>query len=177
MKAALYRTTGPAAEVLHVEEIDRPEPGPGEVLVRVHASGVNPTDHKARSGAVPRPIDGFQIPHQDGAGVIDAVGPGVNPGRVGERVWLWLAAHGRRWGTAAEWTVVPERHATPATKQPKQSTSLHDAISAANRMTSESLAAATARGAARSSSYAKYFCLDSKVPSASASTSASLDAR
>jgi NADPH2:quinone reductase len=113
MKAALYRTTGPAAEVLHVEEIDRPEPGPGEVLVRVHASGLNPTDCKARSGAVPRPIDGFQIPHQDGAGVIDAVGPGVNPGRVGERVWLWLAAAGRPWGTAAEWTVVPERHATP----------------------------------------------------------------
>ncbi len=113
MKAALYRNTGPAAECLHVEEIDRPEPGPGEVLVRVHASGINPTDYKARSGAVPRPIDGFQIPHQDGAGVIEAVGPGVNPERVGERVWLWLAAAGRRWGTAAEWTVVPERRATP----------------------------------------------------------------
>jgi NADPH:quinone reductase len=113
MKAALYRNTGPAAECLHLEEIDRPEPGPGEVLVRVHASGINPTDFKARSGAVPRPIDGFQIPHQDGAGVIEAVGPGVNPGRVGERVWLWLAAAGRRWGTAAEWTTVPERHATP----------------------------------------------------------------
>jgi len=113
MKAALYRSTGPAAEVLHVEELDRPEPGPGEVLVRVHASGLNPTDYKARSGAVSRPIDGFQIPHQDGAGVIEAVGPGVNAARVGERVWLWLAAAGRRWGTAAEWTVVPERHATP----------------------------------------------------------------
>ena len=113
MRAALYRGTGKAAEVLHVEEVDRPEPGPGEVLVRVYASGVNPTDHKARSGAVPRPIDDFQIPHQDGAGVIEAVGPGVHPGRVGERVWLWLAAAGRRWGTAAEWTTVPGRHATP----------------------------------------------------------------
>ena len=113
MKAALYSSTGPAAEVLRVEEIDRPEPGPGEVLVRVYASGINPTDYKARSGAVPRPIDGFQIPHQDGAGVIEAVGPGVNPERVGERVWVWLAAAGRRWGTAAEWTVVPERQATP----------------------------------------------------------------
>src|SRR5579859_5339815 len=113
MRAALYRDMGRAADVFAVEEVDRPEPGPAEVLVRVHASGVNPTDYKARSGAVPRPIDGFQVPHQDGAGVIEAVGPGVDPGRVGERVWLWLAAAGRRWGTAAEWTVVPERHASP----------------------------------------------------------------
>ncbi|HYB47505.1 MAG TPA: NADPH:quinone reductase [Streptosporangiaceae bacterium] len=113
MKAALYRRTGPAAEVLRVEELDRPGPGPGEVLVLVRASGVNPTDYKARSGAVPRPVDGFQIPHQDGAGIIEAVGAGVNPGRVGERVWLLLAAAGRRWGTAAEWTVVPERQAVP----------------------------------------------------------------
>ena len=104
---------GKAAEVFCVEEVDRPEPGPGEVLVRVHASGVNPTDYKARSGAVPRPIDDFQIPHHDGAGVIEAVGAGVDPGRVGERVWLWLAAAGRRWGTAAEWTVVPARQAVP----------------------------------------------------------------
>ena len=111
MKAALYTSTGPAAEVLRVEEIDRPQPGPGEVLVRVHASGINPTDYKARSGAVPRPIDDFQIPHQDGAGVIEAVGSGVDPGRVGERVWLWFAAAGRRWGTAAEWTTLPARQA------------------------------------------------------------------
>ena len=113
MRAALYRDMGEAAEVFCVEEVDRPEPGPGEVLVRVHASGVNPTDYKARSGAVPRPIDDFQIPHQDGAGVIEATGAGVDPGRVGERVWLWLAAAGRRWGTAAEWTTVPARQAVP----------------------------------------------------------------
>jgi NADPH:quinone reductase len=111
MRAALYRRTGPAADVLRVEEIERPQPGPGEVLVRVRASGVNPTDYKSRAGMTPRAIDDFQIPHQDGAGIIEAVGPGVDPGRVGERVWLWLAAHGRRWGTAAEWTVVPDRHA------------------------------------------------------------------
>jgi NADPH:quinone reductase len=113
MKAALYRRTGPAAEVLRVEEIDRPQPGPGEVLVRVRASGINPTDYKARAGLTPRPVEGFQIPHQDGAGIIEAVGPGVDPARVGERVWLYLAAAGRRWGTAAEWTVVPERQAVP----------------------------------------------------------------
>jgi NADPH:quinone reductase len=113
MKAALYTRTGPAAEVLRVEEIDRPQPGPGEVLVRVRASGLNPTDYKTRSGLTARPIDGFQVPHQDGAGIIEAVGPRVDPGRVGQRVWLWLAAAGRRWGTAAEWTVVPDRQAAP----------------------------------------------------------------
>jgi NADPH2:quinone reductase len=113
MKAALYRRVGPAAEVLRVEEIERPQPGPGEVLVRVRASGVNPSDYKARAGMTPRPIDGFQIPHMDGAGIIEAVGSGVDPGRVGERVWLWLASAGRRWGTAAEWTVVPDRQAVP----------------------------------------------------------------
>jgi NADPH2:quinone reductase len=113
MKAALYRHTGPAAKVLQVEEIERPQPGPGEVLVRVRASGVNPTDYKSRAGMTPRPIDGFQIPNMDGAGIIEAVGSGVDPGRVGERVWLWFASAGRRWGTAAEWTVVPQRQAAP----------------------------------------------------------------
>jgi NADPH2:quinone reductase len=113
MKAALYDAPGPAREVLKVTEVERPEPGPGEVRVRVHASGANPTDVKARSGATPRPIDGFQIPHHDGAGVIDAVGAGVDPARAGQRVWVWLAAYGRKWGTAAEWTVVPDRQAVP----------------------------------------------------------------
>jgi NADPH:quinone reductase len=111
MKAALYRDMGQAADVFKVEEVDRPEPGPGEVLVRVHASGINPTDYKARSGAVPRPMTEFQVPHQDGAGVIEAVGAGVDAARVGERVWLWLTAVGSCWGTAAEWTVLPARQA------------------------------------------------------------------
>src|SRR5258706_4201929 len=113
MRAALYERHGPAREVLRVEDLERPEPGPGEVRVRVEVSGINPTDWKSRSGATPRPIDGFQIPHSDGAGVIDAVGEGVDAGRFGRRVWLWLAAAGRRWGTAAEWTVVPEHQAVP----------------------------------------------------------------
>ena len=113
VKAALYDRTGPAGEVLRIEEVDRPEPGPGEVRVRLHVSGVNPTDWKSRSGATPRRIEGFQIANQDGAGVIDAVGDGVDGVRVGERVWVWFAAAGRRWGTAAEWTVVPTRQAVP----------------------------------------------------------------
>lgn len=112
MKAAVYTRHGPAREVLRVEEVERPEPGPDEVRVRVHVSGVNPTDVRFRSGAVPSTIDGFQIPHHDGAGVIDAVGTGVDPALIGERVWVWLAAT-RRWGTAAQWTVVPAPHASP----------------------------------------------------------------
>ena len=99
--------------MLRVEDVARPEPAPGEVLVRVRASGVNPTDFKTRAGATARPVDDFQIPHHDGAGVIEAVGAGVDPARVGERVWVWLAAFGRRWGTAAEWTVLPARQAVP----------------------------------------------------------------
>jgi NADPH2:quinone reductase len=113
MRAAVYDRRGPAAEVLRITDVPRPEPGPGEVRVRIHASGVNPTDWKSRAGATARPIDEFQIPNQDGAGVIDAVGEGVDPGRVGQRVWVWMAAAGRRWGTAAEWTVVPAERAVP----------------------------------------------------------------
>jgi NADPH:quinone reductase len=113
MKAALYRVYGPAAESLRVEDVDPPEPGPGAVRVRMQLSGVNPTDWKSRSGATPRPIDGFQVPHHDGAGVIDAVGAGVDGGRIGQRVWTLLAAAGNRWGTAAQWSVLPARQAVP----------------------------------------------------------------
>ncbi|HEX6539725.1 MAG TPA: NADPH:quinone reductase [Candidatus Dormibacteraeota bacterium] len=113
MRAAVYERTGPAADVLRTVDLPVPEPGPGEVRVRVRYSGINPTDWKTRAGSTPRPVDEFQIPHHDGSGVIDAVGGGVDRTRVGQRVWLFLAAHGRRWGTAAEWTVVPERQAVP----------------------------------------------------------------
>jgi NADPH2:quinone reductase len=113
MKAALFERYGSAEEVLRVTDVETPEPGPGEVRVRMRLSGINPTDWKSRSGATPRPLDGFQIPHLDGAGVIDAVGPGVAASRVGQRVWIWLAAAGRRWGTAAQWSVVPARQAVP----------------------------------------------------------------
>ncbi len=102
MLAALYRSMGPVAEVLEIAEIARPDPGPGEVRVRVAVSGVNPTDFKNRSGIVTWPIDSFQVPHHGGVGTIDAVGPGVDEARLGERVWLTMAAHGNRWGTAAQ---------------------------------------------------------------------------
>jgi NADPH:quinone reductase-like Zn-dependent oxidoreductase len=97
--------------VLRVEDVPAPEPGPGEVRVRVAVSGVNPTDWKARAkGPLP---GGFQIPNQDGAGVVDAVGEGVHPGRAGERVWVYFAAWQRPWGTAAQYTVLPAEQAVP----------------------------------------------------------------
>ncbi|HZS13241.1 MAG TPA: NADPH:quinone reductase [Candidatus Dormibacteraeota bacterium] len=111
MRAAIYDRNGPAREVLRVADVPTPEPGPGEVRVRLHRSGVNPTDWKSRGGATARPIEGFQIPNQDGAGIVDAVGEGVDRTRIGERVWVWLAAAGRRWGTAAEHTAVPAEQA------------------------------------------------------------------
>lgn len=111
MRAVVYERTGPAAEVLHVIDMPVPEPGPGEVRVKVRYSAINPTDWKSRAGSTARPINGFQIPHHDGAGVIDAVGAGVDAGRVGQRVWVFLAAHGSPWGTAAEWTVVAQERA------------------------------------------------------------------
>src|SRR3954454_6671602 len=113
MRAAYYTRTGPADEVIEVGEVPTPEPGPGEVRVRIAFSGVNPTDWKSRSAGAGG-VDGeFQIPNQDGSGVIDAVGDGVDPGRVGERVWVFFAARQRQWGTAAEYTVVPAEHAVP----------------------------------------------------------------
>lgn len=110
MKAACYEQTGPAREVLRVTELDRPEPAPGQVRVRVAVSGINPTDVKSRDGSTSRPIEGFQVPHHDGVGTIDAVGDGVSPDRVGQRVWVWFAATGR-FGTAAQWSVVGEQQA------------------------------------------------------------------
>jgi NADPH2:quinone reductase len=112
MLAATYQDTGPAEDVLIVRSIDRPEPGPGEVRVRMAVSAVNPTDVKSRAGITPRAIADFQVPHMDGAGTIDAVGEGVAPARLGERVWVMLAAL-QPWGTAAQWSVVPEHRAIP----------------------------------------------------------------
>lgn len=106
MRAITYTEAG-GPEVLQLVERDVPEPGPGEVRVRVAFSGVNPTDWKVRSSTAP--AAGWQIPDQDGAGTVDAVGAGVDPVLIGERVWIWEAAHERPYGTAAEYTVVPAR--------------------------------------------------------------------
>ena len=107
MQAALYRKFGPAREVLEPGVIDMPEPGPGEVLVRLHASAINPSDDKKRAGAFPDLLGGgFVIPNSDGAGIIDSVGEGVDKSRKGERVWVFQAQHERRFGTAAEYVAI-----------------------------------------------------------------------
>lgn len=111
MKAAYYEHQGPARDVLVVGTVPIPEPGFGEVRVRVHFSGVNPTDIKARDGFAGPMRYPRVIPHQDGAGKIDAVGPGVAPGRIGERVWVFEAQYGRAAGTAAGYVVIPDGNA------------------------------------------------------------------
>lgn len=112
MRAAAYTRTGPASEVLEIIELDRPEPGPGEVRVRVAWSGVNPSDVKARAGTRSKVMPFPRVvPHSDGAGSIDAVGPDVDARRIGERVWIWNAAWGRAEGTAAEYVVLPASQA------------------------------------------------------------------
>jgi NADPH:quinone reductase len=112
--AASYDRTGPARDVLRVGELPTPAPGPGEVRVRLAWSGVNPSDVKSRAGATGRPLPfPLVVPHSDGAGVVDAVGDGVPRGRVGERVWVWNAAWGRPFGTAAEYVVLPAGQAVP----------------------------------------------------------------
>lgn len=114
MLAALYERTGPAAEVLKVTECPTPEPGPGELRVRLHCSGVNPSDVKSRAGRRGGALPFARIvPHSDGAGVVDAVGDGVDRARIGQRVWLWNAAWKRPFGTAAQWVVLPAAQAVP----------------------------------------------------------------
>ncbi|MFD8005434.1 NADPH:quinone reductase [Streptomyces mirabilis] len=114
MLASWYDEQGPAAAVLGVGELPDPEPGPGEVRVRVTVSGVNPGDTKKRRGwlgsSMPYPR---VIPHSDAAGVVDAVGDGVDARRVGQRVWVYGAQSYRPFGTAAQYTVVPEDLAVP----------------------------------------------------------------
>ena len=106
MKAVWYERNGPARDVLEFGDVPDPVPGRGEVLVRVHASGVNPSDWKTRSGSRPMVAPRI-IPHSDGAGVIEKVGPDVDPSRVGERVWIWNGQWKRPFGTAATYIALP----------------------------------------------------------------------
>jgi NADPH:quinone reductase-like Zn-dependent oxidoreductase len=112
MKAAWYETFGLAKDVLMIGEQDTPEAGEGEVLVRLETSAVNPSDVKKRAGASAGLLDqGFVIPHSDGAGTIEAVGRGVSADRIGQRVWIYEAQHGRRFGSAAEYVALDSRRA------------------------------------------------------------------
>ncbi|MFW2586900.1 NADPH:quinone reductase [Sagittula sp. SSi028] len=116
MKAITYDRFGPAAEVLQLSDLPTPTPAAGEVLVRIERSGVNPSDIRARAGGRPgvtAPPFPVIVPHSDGAGTIEAVGQGVDPARVGQRVWLWNGQWQRAFGTAAEYIALPEAQAVP----------------------------------------------------------------
>src|SRR4249919_4089290 len=108
MRSVVYSATGDSS-VLHLSDRPVPEPGPGEVRVRLVVAGVNPTDWKARAGLTgPAELPFDEVtPGQDGAGEVDAVGEGVAGLEVGDRVWVFLAQHDRPGGTAAEFTVQP----------------------------------------------------------------------
>lgn len=108
MRAAFYNRQGPATEVLRIGDRPDPQPGSGEVRVRLTYSGVNPGDTKKRAGYFASTM-AFPtvIPHSDGAGVIDMVGGGVDSERLGRRVWVYNAQSYRPYGTAAQYTVVP----------------------------------------------------------------------
>ncbi|MDE2791556.1 MAG: NADPH:quinone reductase [Paracoccaceae bacterium] len=110
MKAVWYETQGPANEVLVLGDTPIPQPGPGDVLVRLHASGCNPSDVKLRAGARPMGFDRI-IPHSDGAGVIVATGGGITKDRIGQRVWIWNGQWQRSMGSCAEYIALPETQA------------------------------------------------------------------
>ncbi|MEO0568581.1 MAG: NADPH:quinone reductase [Pseudomonadota bacterium] len=114
MRAVWYERFGLSDAVLNTVSLPTPTPAPGEVLVRLSFSGVNPSDAKARAGARPgvtKPAFEQIIPHSDGAGIIEAVGDGVNPARVGEAVWIWNGQWQRAFGTAAEYIALPSEQA------------------------------------------------------------------
>jgi NADPH:quinone reductase len=112
MQAAFYEITGPARDVLQLSTLPDPMPGPGELRVRLRWSGVNPSDVKSRAGLRSKTLPYPRIvPHSDGMGIVDAVGDGVARERIGQRVWVWNAAWGRAFGTAAQFVVLPERQA------------------------------------------------------------------
>jgi NADPH2:quinone reductase len=110
MKAIWYERNGAARDVLQWGDLPDPQPGPGEVRVRLHASGLNPSDWKTRAGSRPM-VAPLVVPHSDGAGVIDGVGEGVDASRLGERVWVWNGQWKRPFGTAAQFIAVPSAQA------------------------------------------------------------------
>jgi len=114
MRAITYDRFGSAADVLRLEDLPVPSAEPGEVVVRLETSGVNPSDIRARAGGRPgvtEPPFPKIVPHSDGAGVIETVGEGVAGSRVGERVWIWNGQWQRAFGTAAEYIALPEEQA------------------------------------------------------------------
>ncbi len=116
MRAVYYEKNGTAGEVLRLDEVETPVPGPDEVRVKLRTSGVNPSDVKNRMGLTRKIASPRVIPHSDGAGEIDMVGDNVPQSRVGEQVWTWNAQWKRPFGTAAEYVVLPSAQAVTLPK-------------------------------------------------------------
>lgn len=110
MRAVVYSENGPSS-IMKLADRPVPKPGPGEVLVRLVRAGVNPTDWKVRAGLSATLTTPEATPGQDGAGVIEEIGEGVNTHVVGQQVWVFMAQHGQAWGTAAEYVTVPSHKA------------------------------------------------------------------
>jgi NADPH2:quinone reductase len=114
MKAIWYERTGAAPDVLTFGDMPTPVAGPGQVRVRLAASGVNPADVGRRAGSYRAMEFPRVIPNSDGAGFVDQVGEGVTRFRTGQRVWLFNGQrNGRAFGTAAEYITLAEHLVTP----------------------------------------------------------------
>lgn len=119
MQAITYTTFGAAQNVLRLQDVENPAPGPGEICVKLALSGVNPSDVKSRAGTRPgvtKPAFPLIIPHSDGAGEVETVGAGVDPARIGQRVWIWNGQWQRSHGTAASHITLPADQAVPLPK-------------------------------------------------------------
>jgi NADPH2:quinone reductase len=115
MRAAFIEQTGPP-DVITVGELPRPVPGPGQVLLRVHAVALNPIDLYIRSGLVPMPLSFPYIIGCDVAGSVEETGAGCTRFQKGDRVWGSNQGLLGRQGVAAEYAVVDESwlYPTPA---------------------------------------------------------------
>lgn len=110
MRAAWYTTNGAARDVLQVGCQPKPIPAPGELLIQIAYSSVNPGDAKHRAGALGNPPSTAVIPHSDGSGVVQGVGEGLDAAAwAGQKVWIYHAQRGRASGTAAEYICLPAR--------------------------------------------------------------------
>jgi NADPH2:quinone reductase len=107
MLTAWYERNGPAAEVLQLGNMEPAEPGPGEIRIRLHASGLNPSDVKSRAGTTRKIAHPRVVPNSDGAGVVEKVGPGVAGFRPGQRVWCFNGQWARAFGTSAQSITLP----------------------------------------------------------------------
>lgn len=120
MRAASYKEKGTAKAVLSIASHHVPTPKAGEVLIRLHYSGINPSDVKMRAGeslggmVMPFPE---VIPHSDGAGMVEAVGENVAGFSKGDRVYVFNGGFKRAFGTAAEYICIDTSQVAPLPEQ------------------------------------------------------------